>query len=237
MKKFKDCSKEEIDKYCKNSLCKTCSTTCELYIANGHQCLKYFVEHKDLLSDKALNIELPIEDKILDDTEKEFLTQVVKLYDKVHCKIVSFTKWNCGKGYALSFRYIDKNGSQFRTNFPFFENKEMYKNIELDEPYTLEELGIEIPKHKITVNEFFQLKDTKKLAIHPRNEENAKALCKAFDEKGHHWFNGTKYVENNYYYNVFGKRTCYSNGGTYGDIDSYKIEGFTIIEFEDVDLS
>jgi hypothetical protein len=194
------------------------------------------VRHKDLLSDKALNIELPIDNKILDDNEKEFLTQVAKLYDKMHCKIVSFTKWDCSKGCALSFRCINKNEDSFASNLPFFENKEMYKNMKLDKPYALEELGIEIPKHKITINEFFKLRDINIIGIHCNTEAKANALCKAFDKAGQKWCDGTSYLSDNEFV-YYGKDTCYTNDNYVDHLIYLEMEAAPVIEFEDVDLT
>lgn len=87
---------------------------------------------------------------------------------------------------------------------------------------------------KITINEFFASKE--KLAIRPMTYENVLALCKAFDKKGYAWKSGAKYTHNNYY-SVLAEKTCYDNTGTYGEAEFYESEGFTIIEFKDVDLS
>ncbi|MCK9577264.1 MAG: hypothetical protein M0R51_15270 [Clostridia bacterium] len=230
MKKFKDCSKEEVVNYCTNSRC----ATCELSGADEHMCLKYFVTHKDLLSDKALNIELPINNEILNDTEKEFLTQIVEVFNKMHCKAVSFVKHSYSDSYYISFRYISINEGSISSALPVFKSKEMYKGMELDKKYTLEELGIEVPKRKMTIEEFFASKE--KLVVHPGSEANAKALCNAFDKKGQTWCNGERYIKDNKY-DDYGDKTCYNNNGEYGDISYYKSHSYKIIEFDDVDLS
>jgi hypothetical protein len=232
MKKFKDCSKEELDKYCDNTSC----AACKLSGTNEHMCIKELATHKDLLSDKALNIELPIDNKILDDNEKEFLTQVVKLYKRMNVEITGFFKTRyCNKFNAITFSYYDlkTKDESVACLRPFDENREMYKGMELNKKYTLEELDIEAPKRKMTIEEFFNPR--RKLAIHPGSKKNAKALCKAFDKKGHTWWNEDRYTEHNEY-DMQKDETCYDNKGDFDSVDDYEKLGYMIIEFKDVDL-
>jgi len=86
---------------------------------------------------------------------------------------------------------------------------------------------------KITINEFF--KSSKKLAVHPGTYENANALCKAFDKANYVWWSGIKYIGHNGY-EYYKDKTCYTNKGTYCDINLCKTFGYKIIEFKDIDL-
>jgi hypothetical protein len=87
---------------------------------------------------------------------------------------------------------------------------------------------------KITINEFF--KSSEKLAIYPRNRKNANALSKAFDKKLYTWRSGARYTIRKLY-DVYGNKPCYDNDRLCSCVDFYKRNGYTIIEFKDVDLS
>ena len=95
----------------------------ELNIVNVERPIKYevFYENKE----------------ILDEAEKRYLRGVIRPFrDNVEIigKLFSPTK---GK-YYIQIRY--KNEPP--TNLPYFESKEIYKNMETDKKYTLEELGL-----------------------------------------------------------------------------------------------
>ena len=75
--------------------------------------------------------------EILDETEKRYLRGVIRPFrDNVEIirKLFSRAK---GK-YYIQIRYKDEPS----TNLPYFESKEIYKNMETDKKYTLEELGL-----------------------------------------------------------------------------------------------
>lgn len=75
--------------------------------------------------------------EILDEVEKRYLKGVIRPFrDNVEIirKLFSPTK---GK-YYIQIRYKDEPP----TNLPYFESKKMYKNMETDKIYTLEELGL-----------------------------------------------------------------------------------------------
>ena len=231
MKKLRDCTEEEVKEYCVKKCCGACPL-------NHGTCLRYVFENdKTMLSDKALDIELPIENKILDDEEKEYLTGIVKLYKKMHCEVNHIDK--CCRPYDnyyyILICYTNNISHQIQyVSLPIFANAEMYKNMELDKEYTLEQLGIVIEeKHKMTIDEFFNSKDN--LAIHCNTEEKANKLCEAFSGKKYRWFDGKKYNEENRY-DWYGKKTCYINNNCLSAFDRVKKVGWTILEFEDIDL-
>lgn len=88
-------------------------------------------------------------------------------------------------------------------------------------------------KYKITLREFWN--SPNKLAIHCNTGLKAFILLKAFNAYGMCWDNNVKYtLESNY--KVHGKTTGYTNCNTYCHIDFLKEYGYTIYEFEDVDL-
>lgn len=86
---------------------------------------------------------------------------------------------------------------------------------------------------KITLTEFWN--STEKLAIHCDTEEKANKLLNAFDKLGKNWSDGNSYLEYTYYA-THKQNTCYSNHRTHTKYNWYKNNGYTIYEFEDVDL-
>jgi|GEM_PF-2359492 len=85
-------------------------------------------------------------------------------------------------------------------------------------------------REEITLKEFWESKE--KLAIHCKIEEQAIKLCKAFDKK---WCSGSDYTKFNCW-KLHEENTCYGNERAYSSIDCYKIKGYKIYEFEDIDL-
>lgn len=87
---------------------------------------------------------------------------------------------------------------------------------------------------KITLTQFFDAKkDT--LVIHCDTEEKANKLLKAFDKLGKTWRDGDSYLSCNEY-NDYKDKTCYSNDGGYVFYDWCNDNGYTIYEFNEVDL-
>lgn len=75
--------------------------------------------------------------EILNDSEKEYLSNLIKPFrDSVTMIKKLFSPTACK--YYIQIRYIDDTP----TNFPYFTNKDMYKNMEVDRAYTLEELRL-----------------------------------------------------------------------------------------------
>ena len=86
---------------------------------------------------------------------------------------------------------------------------------------------------KITLQQFWDSEE--KLAIHVRSEEEANKLCKAFHNLGKEWYVGASYLNRNIYEH-YGKSTCYTNMGTYGNIDVYLAGNIKVYEFDEVKL-
>ena len=86
---------------------------------------------------------------------------------------------------------------------------------------------------KITLTEFWN--SIFAMAIHCDTEEKANELLQAFDKLGKKWCDDTSYLSSNEYY--FQKdETCYSNENGFDRISWYKSNGYTIYEFDEVDL-
>lgn len=88
-------------------------------------------------------------------------------------------------------------------------------------------------KKKITLEEFW--KSEKTICIHCDTLEKANILSKALDKMGKKWINGAFYTEDNKW-NCYKEKTIYYNYGLYDNINHAKEKGYTIYEFEEVDL-
>ena len=76
-------------------------------------------------------------DPILDDVEREYLSVVIKPFRKKILCIRKSKDPRKGKNY-IKIEFCDGD----RMFFPNLSNDEMYKGMELDRNYTLEELGL-----------------------------------------------------------------------------------------------
>lgn len=90
----------------------------------------------ELLIDFANWLEEEYDPKILDEKEKEYLSAVIKLFRK-KVKYIEKRFWTPNLEY-LSIRL--KNNEFFA--FPNFKKGKMYKGMEHDKYYTLEDLGL-----------------------------------------------------------------------------------------------
>ena len=91
----------------------------------------------------------------------------------------------------------------------------------------------------ITFTESLERAKSKGIAIHTPTEKQAKALLKAFDEKGYKWTSGVK-LTTKAFYEFEKENTCYNFEPNkevwYCALDWYQYKGYTIIEFEDIDF-
>lgn len=90
--------------------------------------LKFFIEDRKLLWERK---------EILNYKEKEYLSSFIKPFRNRVKYIRKMFSQSRGE-YYIQIRYKDDNP----TNFPYFSNKDMYKNMKTDRRYTLEELGL-----------------------------------------------------------------------------------------------
>lgn len=81
-------------------------------------------------------IEIIEESQILDETEKKYLSDVIRPF-KNEIKSISKQDVNSGKHYI----YISLKDSDW-VSLPLFKDKRMYKGMELEKKYTLKELGL-----------------------------------------------------------------------------------------------
>lgn len=89
---------------------------------------------KVIHSNMNLLEEIKIIEEILDEKEKEYLSNVIRPFrGRVDCIIK--------KNFARDYIYVHLNNDD-SISLPFFEKGTMYKNMELNKKYSLEELGI-----------------------------------------------------------------------------------------------
>ena len=86
-----------------------------------------------------------MKEPILTDSEKEYLSNVIKPFRKKSPITVEkhFGAWDDGKeGIIILVSKIDNPNLKEIISFPFFKAGEMYRGMEADKEYSLEELGL-----------------------------------------------------------------------------------------------
>ena len=83
-----------------------------------------------------------IKKPILDDVEKEYLSNVIKPFrDKVKCIVKRDYEMSYGNEYIFIV-FNDDGCMQIKMCFPSFKKGTMYKGMETGKKYTFEELGL-----------------------------------------------------------------------------------------------
>ena len=106
-------SRKMVKGYCGGFDCKGC----------GERVLKWLLEEA--------------KEPILDDVEKEYLSAVIKPFRKMIAYIVKAQDFDDGK---QCIRIILQNGDGM--HFPYLDDDAMYKGMEVNKEYSLEELGL-----------------------------------------------------------------------------------------------
>lgn len=91
---------------------------------------------KELLTRELKIIKLP--KPILDDKEKEYLSNVIKPF---RYKVISISKSSTMYGEYIDIE-INEDGGNGDILLPYFKPGEMYKGMKVDSGYTLDELGL-----------------------------------------------------------------------------------------------
>lgn len=122
---------------------------CESCIFKNVKCHRLYdnvwVKHKDLYSDKFLDQEIEIDEPILTDEEREYLRAVIKPFRSRTSWVI---KTNLKTDENLEYLYVHIREVDTRSDaingfgFPFFEKGTMYKGMEANKKYTLEELEL-----------------------------------------------------------------------------------------------
>lgn len=146
--KLRDLTEEQYSKY-KEGSC-GCNGSCNECIFRSVNCVSAskscWVFHKDLYSDKFLDQEIEIEVKpIFTDKEREYLHNLLKPFkDRITTMQLVSEIYNNDFAYLqISIKSVispyDTENIEF-INLPYFETGTMYKNLEVNKPYTDDEL-------------------------------------------------------------------------------------------------
>ena len=93
----------------------------------------------EILTGKQQIVKLP--KQIIDEKEKEYLSNVIKPFRN---RIIWIGKavYIPGEYIEIYLRHYDDGCSSYSIILPYFKKGTMYKGMELDKEYTLEELGL-----------------------------------------------------------------------------------------------
>ena len=145
--KLRDLTPEQWDNWVDNNCnLKVDCENCPIYRANcdSSEDENCWINNKDIYSDKFLDQEIEIEaPDILNEKEKKYLKAVIRPFRN---RVVSVKKVECSNNsyfYFINIKIISELSPSRKENIflPYFQN-EMYKGMELNKEYTLEELGL-----------------------------------------------------------------------------------------------
>ena len=140
--KLRDMTKEQWDDYkCRSRSCSDCIF--EPVNCIGSENKRSWFNNKDMFSDKFLNQEVEIDaPDILNEEEKKYLRAVIKPFRN---RVIYISKYFYVLDNAYSIEIFIKSAMGiFRSEnikLPLFQN-EMYKGMENNKSYTLEELDL-----------------------------------------------------------------------------------------------
>ena len=140
-KKIRDLTSEEYGKWelknCSGIDCRDCpfkyvNCKCEMW-----------VNHKDMYSNKFLDQEVDIPSPhILDKKEHDYLSVVCKPFiEKIRyiCKTIDMYE-DCVKREKIIIQFKSEGGI---LSFPLFDSNSMYKGMELDKEYSIQDLELD----------------------------------------------------------------------------------------------
>lgn len=144
--KLRDLTEKQYEKWKYDKCGKTqnCCTNCILNIVHCSSLYDTFwMNHKDMFSDKFLNQEIEIEvPDLLTPKEKEYLENVLIPYKD---RIIYIKKQTIGRNWAeiiIKVESIITEKFYDLISLPVFEKDKYYKNLVINQPYTKEELGL-----------------------------------------------------------------------------------------------
>lgn len=148
-KKLRDVTKEELaearDRVCRKTPKFNCRGCPFRYVTCSTKDEDCWVEHKDLYSDKFLDQTIEVEaPDILTKEEKEYLSAVIKPFRNQITHIAK-VHWIEPERKCIEIEYrenIIEDRMLVSLYFPYLPNDEMYKGMEDNRPYKLEELGL-----------------------------------------------------------------------------------------------
>lgn len=141
--KLRDLTPEQWDKN-RYSLCKllshACCENCIFQWVGGCSDSIYrnsWINHKDFYSNKFLDQEVEIDvPDILNKDEKEYLSFIIKPFKD---DVIKIMKGQSSIGYNITIKTNNLGYLKFPT---FSKDKDMYKNMKIDYPYTVKELDL-----------------------------------------------------------------------------------------------
>ena len=141
-KKIRDLSVEELNQYCSENGCASCA----LRWLSCSQDFEAIRKHKDIFNDKFLDqkVEIEVHD-ILDEKEKEYLGNAIKPFrDRIISVVKNVAPTAANAAYICIFvrPNVHMVIGDDALRFPLFAKDTMYKNMQFDVEYTLEELGL-----------------------------------------------------------------------------------------------
>ena len=129
-----------VDGYRENGNVMLKELPCCAYNSNDFRLVTKKTFFKKLPNDYTGTLEIEngyiVEKEILDEEEKEYLSAVIKPF-KGKVKYICKTSYLAGEFIKIYIR----NDSAI--SFPYFKSGTMYKGMELNKKYTLEELGLD----------------------------------------------------------------------------------------------
>lgn len=136
-KKLRNASEEFIEWKQKNCIL---DAECSKCVLRGYYCERFseriWVENKRKFLNKKIEV-----GGILTKDEKEYLRTVIKPFiERVDCiRKVSNIEYEF---IRIELKYSEEKGCEENISLPYFKPNTMYKEMELEEEYTLEELGL-----------------------------------------------------------------------------------------------
>ena len=141
-KKLRDLSVEELNQYCSENGCASCT----LRWLSCSQDFEAIRKHKDIFNDKFLDQKVEIEmPDILNEKEKEYLGNVIKPFrDRIISVVKNVACTATNAAYICIFvrPNVHMVLGDDTLRLPLFAKNTMYKNMQFDVEYTLEELGL-----------------------------------------------------------------------------------------------
>lgn len=110
-----------------------------MYWSDDYQQWNYTCGIEDLFLGKSQIVKIP--KQILEEKEKEYLSAVIKPFRNSVVAIVKRGDYGCDN-YSCIRIIVEQNGNLEWISLPIFKTKTMYKDMEIDKDYTLEELGL-----------------------------------------------------------------------------------------------
>jgi len=138
-KKIRDLTSEEYREWERKNCSRIVCLVCPFNYVN---CNKKWVNHKDMYSNKFLDQEVDIPSPhILDKQEHDYLRAVCKPY-----KVKYIRKYETGVGNQYIGIVVKSSiycGLPAKLLMPYFTKDTMYKGMEVDKDYTIEELELD----------------------------------------------------------------------------------------------